>query len=528
MAGGNISLSSETPQRKFRWRAVVVILGGILIHLTLGTFYTFGNFSPYIISYLRYRSGEKDLKNVDSLWVQNVGKVTQCIGMVVGGLIFKKFGVRIAAAVGCTIFSGSVFLSYFAVQKSFIAFVATYGVMYGLGTFATYAAPITSAVKWLPNNPGLAGGFIIAGFGGGAFIFNQVITQYINPHNKAPDVIEGTDRYFSDDDLLDRVPTCFLILGGIYSGMQIIGIILITSPPAEETDIEVAIQGRNGNYIKKEETQNYAFQPDVEDRHNPLDECNVVTTEMNGSIAGDDVKSHDAQIGDSPAEHIHPKESTTFDDKTEGKSEFDAKGHNSEQTVLQIIMITLKSRNFYVWLVVLLCMDSGIGFVTNLYKSYGQTFIQDDHFLAIVGSCSSIFNCIGRICWGAFMDRFTFKITLQCVTAIFASFVATIIASEWGGEPFFFVWVCALYMSFSGMYATLPGSLSNLYGADNIGINYGLVSSVTILSGIGTALLGSSVKSLIGWHGIFLLSSGIVAIGFIASFFFNDRQVKRR
>ncbi|KAK3610823.1 hypothetical protein CHS0354_000048, partial [Potamilus streckersoni] len=292
--------------------------------------------------------------------------------------------------------------------------------------------------NWLPNHPGLAGGFIIAGFGGGAFIFNQVITQYINPHNKAPDVIEESDRYFSDDDLLDRVPICFLILGAIYSGMQIIGIIMITSPPEEEADMEINVQGRNGTYIKKDGFQNDTFQLNAEDLNNPLGKCDVVATEINGSFVGDNMKSQDAEKGDTPAEHTNPKERTTLNEKSEGKREPDAKGRNSGQTVCQVIMITLKSRNFYIWMVVVFCMDCGIGFVSNLYK-----------------------------------------ITLQCVTAIFASFVATIIASEWGGEPFFFIWVCALYMSFSGMYATLPASLSNLYGADNIGINYGLVSSIT-------------------------------------------------
>ncbi|KAK3606491.1 hypothetical protein CHS0354_041442, partial [Potamilus streckersoni] len=136
------------------------------------------NFSQYIVSYLRYRTGERDLTNVDALWVVNSGKPTQCIGMVVGGFLFQ---------------SGSVLLSYFAVQKSFIAFVFTYGIMFGFGTSCTYASPLTSAVKWLPNRPGLAGGFIVAGYGAGASIFNQIITQYINPDNKIPDIIEGSD-----------------------------------------------------------------------------------------------------------------------------------------------------------------------------------------------------------------------------------------------------------------------------------------------------------------------------------------------
>ena len=40
-----------------------------------------------------------------------------------------------------------------------------------------------------------------------------------------------TYRYFGDADILDRIPKVFLLLGGIYAGMQIIGCLLITDPP---------------------------------------------------------------------------------------------------------------------------------------------------------------------------------------------------------------------------------------------------------------------------------------------------------
>ena len=42
--------------------------------------------------------------------------------------------------------------------------------------------------QWLPESKGLAGGFLIAGFGGGALVFNYVQTAFINPHNLKPDV----------------------------------------------------------------------------------------------------------------------------------------------------------------------------------------------------------------------------------------------------------------------------------------------------------------------------------------------------
>lgn len=44
------------------------VLGGFLIHLTLGTFYTIGNMNTYITSYLR-KHGEKDLTYSSAIWI---------------------------------------------------------------------------------------------------------------------------------------------------------------------------------------------------------------------------------------------------------------------------------------------------------------------------------------------------------------------------------------------------------------------------------------------------------------------------
>ena len=42
--------------------------------------------------------------------------------------------------------------------------------------------------QWLPDHKGLVNGIILAGYGGGAFIFDQVQTAYINPNNESPDL----------------------------------------------------------------------------------------------------------------------------------------------------------------------------------------------------------------------------------------------------------------------------------------------------------------------------------------------------
>ena len=64
-------------------------------------------------------------------------------------------------------------------------------------------------MRWFPNNKGMAMGIVVGGFGGGAFIFNQIQTAILNPDNIATD-----GEYFTDEELLNRVPNLMLILGG--------------------------------------------------------------------------------------------------------------------------------------------------------------------------------------------------------------------------------------------------------------------------------------------------------------------------
>jgi hypothetical protein len=51
--------------------------------------------------------------------------------------------------------------------------------------------------------------------------------------------------------------------------------------------------------------------------------------------------------------------------------------------------------------------------IAALYKAFGQTFIYDDHFLAMVGSICSLFNCSGRLIYGFIMDKTSYKVAMS-------------------------------------------------------------------------------------------------------------------
>ena len=75
----------------------------------------------------------------------------------------------------------------------------------------------------------------MGGFGGGAFIFNQIQTAIVNPSNVSVNPESG---YFEDPELLARVPYLMLYLGAVYFTLSFLAGCLMQAPPATCLDDE--------------------------------------------------------------------------------------------------------------------------------------------------------------------------------------------------------------------------------------------------------------------------------------------------
>lgn len=80
------------------------LIGGILIHLSLGSFYTFGNLSPYMTSYLREIVGSK-VRYSDSNWIFSTLSIAMSISSVLVGLFISRFrpSIKLIIFIGCIV-----------------------------------------------------------------------------------------------------------------------------------------------------------------------------------------------------------------------------------------------------------------------------------------------------------------------------------------------------------------------------------------------------------------------------------------
>ena len=69
----------------------------------------------------------------------------------------------------------------------------------------------------------------------------------------------------------------------------------------------------------------------------------------------------------------------------------------------------VRTREFAVLWATFFLNTQAIGYINAMYKAYGQTYVDDDHFLSIVGAVAAVFNAGGRVFWGNMCDAYGYR-----------------------------------------------------------------------------------------------------------------------
>ncbi|PAA93643.1 hypothetical protein BOX15_Mlig000477g2, partial [Macrostomum lignano] len=448
------------------WKGIGAVIGGFLIHFTLGTLYTFGNMSPYVVSYMRLHSHSKWIGYPDATWIFGLSIFGQGASMAFGGLIEKRIGARLTALLGSWIMSLGVLLSYFAVKSHLGLLVVTYGLLFGVGTGIAYAVAIAASMSWFPSRRGLVGGIVVAGFGGGSLVFDQFQTLYINPDNVRANVTAGgNERYFDQPAIIDRVPSCFVFLGLIYALMQAVGVALLRRPTAAELEERQELVGEAGDDTAAQETA--------------LDEG-------------------------SPSKPVAME-----------TSEHGNRGGELDSTPGQMV----RKPQFWLLWATFLVNSQSVVYINTQYKSFGLSKGLNDHYLAIVGSLAAAFNAASRVMWGHLHDRVAYRALMFVLSFGMAVLMSTFTLS--GAPWYYLLWVCAMFSLFAGNFALFPAACAKLYGQTNLTVNYGLLFTANATSGIIGALLTTVLKDAIGWLGLFLLGAAFSTLGAVFTLLFE-------
>jgi len=183
-----------------RWWRVV---GGLAMNMALGTLYAWSVFVAPL---------EKDFH-----WTRSQTSNAFTIAVAVFALTFiaagrlqDRFGPFWVSVTGGVLVSLGFFLC--AYTQSLTWLYVCFGFIGGLGNGFGYSTPIPVMAKWFPDKRGLAVGLAVGGYGAGSAIFGPLASKVLIP------------------DYGWR--STFMILGGLFLVMTMIGSFLLKNPPS--------------------------------------------------------------------------------------------------------------------------------------------------------------------------------------------------------------------------------------------------------------------------------------------------------
>lgn len=513
-------------------------IGGVLMHLVLGSLYCWGIITYAVTAHLR--KYDESVTYNKSLMVYAAALLFQGLTMLLGGVLENRVGARKTTLLGGYILVLGTFLS--ATVTSLDMLVLCDGALFGIGMGISYTAPIACAAKWLPHRKGLLSGIIVGGFGGGAFVFGQIATTLLRagtPYNDA--LLDG--YYQSDSSIANNVPLMFFGLGSCYfvlvslSGYFIVDYIdesdSTVIPSDEITSINdgqvspsgaIAMTKRlSGSTYQSTMTKDILYDDSGSGRNcelfatvsplgHGLDRDNSAMSSMASTSASSRLCRDSPDIS-----RMHTTHNINTDE--EGRP-------SSGDEIITSVSLTSWEiiRTPLAWHVASCFVTTTIGgmYLAGTYKTFllasfanadERTNASRESFISTVGEVAAIFNAGGRVLWGGLADNVGNLPTLMMLSFVFASLIASFSYAPALGRPGIAAWTCGLFLCEGGNFALYMPLIVELFGPKYAGSNYGLIFSFYSMCNVIN--ISALAAANVSFHTATMVTSITTALGLV-------------
>jgi MFS transporter, OFA family, oxalate/formate antiporter len=175
----------------------------------------------------------------------------------------------------------------------------------------------------------------------------------------------------------------------------------------------------------------------------------------------------------------------------------------------------LRTPQFYsIWVMFIFSSMAGLMTIGNI-KLFGIDALQGSGFSeaeasAIAGTAMAVFyslaNGIGRIVWGTISDTIGRKLALTVMCALQG--VIMLLFTWMGGVPvLLYLGATIIGFNFGGNFSLFPTVTADLFGTQNVGLNYGWVFTAYGVGGIiGPIMAGVFRDTIESWVAAFIIS----------------------
>lgn len=451
-------------------RAKLSCFGSCLIHMILGSFYSWGNLNVYIVSYFKAINPETyEYLNID---------VTAFIFPFMGFFIFltTPFGIKIGNAVGfslsCIFFSVLLGLSLFlaAFTENFWLFVLFYAILPSIFMGILSSESIYVVIKYKIERK-YVNGLMMLFYGIGTALANFIAFLTINPNNDPAIRIlkNDPDLYFSRE-MVRGVPDFLRVLAIIYVLIGVLG----------------------SNFMKLPEFDGFLNDPLVLKHAESEEKFEFVYAQI--EIEKDDQKKY----------YVGLQETT-------GNSRF----YNLKSV--------LKSWKFYqLFLIVLFCSPFGF-FMANYYKIIGMTYFNDDLLFVTIGSISGLINGFARFVMPLLARKIQFKAIFIVLIVLQLAMIPTLNLIL-DNQSLFGVWTALALFCQGCMYALFPKVTFNTFGKNLYSESYSFMLFSFVLANVMHYGIASIFLDLAGLGNVLWVYFSLSLVSFVLVVLFKEEK----
>ncbi|XP_076371144.1 apicoplast pyruvate carrier 1-like [Tachypleus tridentatus] len=476
-------------------RPLISVFGCFLIYLAIGTLLTFGNLTPYVTSHLRKRIN-KDITYEETSWIFYAFISTSSL-LYFGGKLGCLIGRRWSMIIGSFIFCTGIAVTYWSIQHSLVATIITYGVIDSLGFILCFGHPVVIAIEWFPKNKGLVTGIVASGLSLTPILMNSVQTFFVNPSNLQP----ASDGFFYNDEIIESVPVLFLIMASVTGVILLIGLLMYQEAPRESY----------------QETTVFIFQTKEETISSELTNMNETSShscskEVNGPVT----KDLDCTTT------INNENLCASLEQASAKVNVDDEPHTNEVKLHISPKEALKMKEFYLLSIVCICSFYPFMVLNVLYKTYGQTFIQDDTFLSTIGSIAGVVHALSRVIVGLIQDKLSYKLTILLLLGLKTVLMFTLVVTPYGGKVMYMIWICGLFTTFPLAFVCIPAAVAEVFGSKYTAEIFGMILFTSTASFFLWPLVLHRITLSLGWFATFCMTASVSFTGILVAILFPE------
>ncbi len=154
-----------------------IVAGAVLIHLCIGSIYTWSLFNQPIATKLNWNRD-------DVFMAYSIAIFSFAFATMFAGRLQDRKGPRLVATIGILLYSGGLMLTS-QVRELWQLYIS-YGIVAGAGVGFVYVCPLSTLVKWYPKRKGLITGIAVGAFGLGSLVFKSAIEYFISAQGVMP------------------------------------------------------------------------------------------------------------------------------------------------------------------------------------------------------------------------------------------------------------------------------------------------------------------------------------------------------